>query len=50
MTGLTDEQRSAAAWAVAHLIEKHGYSSIADREGGRVDLEELYTALTGAEI
>jgi len=42
---LTADQIMAAAFCVAHMTDKHGYSSIVSRSGARVPLEELYDAL-----
>lgn len=42
---LTTDEISACAFAVAHMIDKHGYSSIVSRTEPRVGLEELYKKL-----
>lgn len=42
---LTDDELGAAAWAVEHLIEKHGYSSIVGRDNSRVSLKKLLKRL-----
>lgn len=43
---LTSDELMAAAWAVEHLEQKHGYSSIVSRDGGRVQLSRLLDRLT----
>ena len=39
---LSESERGALAFCVAHMIEKHGYSSIVSRGG----LDELYDRLS----
>ena len=42
---LTPDEFGALAWAVLHLMDKHGYSSILTPEGERVELEPLLETL-----
>lgn len=40
------DELESLAWAVAHLIDKHGYDALSSRDGSRVKLKDLYEKTT----